>query len=134
MKNVFFLTAACALLLLSSCRKGIDPIHYFPNPLSSDNQVVEYHKTSYDNENRPPYPAHFPYLFKKTYDRSGKTVTEIDCCFEDSRHFSELVQSYYHEFKVSQRGRMIYLINKQLTKSNIPDTVARVALNEDGRP
>ncbi|HEX9509581.1 MAG TPA: hypothetical protein VF939_03805 [Puia sp.] len=129
MKNVFLLAAACGLFLLSACRKGMEPNHEFPNPLRSNNQVVEYHKTFYD----ALFNTHVPYLFIKKYDPSGRAVTEIDCSFEDDRGPTTFYSTVYHEFKVSQQGRMIYLINKQLPKSNIPDTVARVTLNEDGR-
>jgi len=113
----------------------MEPIGQFQNPLSSDYQVAEYHMTEYDNENQPPYPNHFPYLFKKIYDHSGKTVTEIDCSFDSEHNFYELTNSgFYHEFKVVQHGQTVYLINKQLPKSNIPDTVARITLNLYGRP
>lgn len=130
-----FLGAIGVLVLFVSCRKGIEPIGYFPNPLNSEWQVEEYHKTIFDNENQPPYPNHFPYLFKKIYDYSGKTVTEMDCSFNSVQNFYGLINDgFYHEFKVSQKGRMVYLINKQLPKSGVADTVVRVTLNAIGRP
>ena len=133
MKNAFF-AAACALVLFSSCHKNIDGFDDFPNPLNSTIQVVEYHKTLYDSTFPAPYPAHFPYLFKKIYDPSGKIVTELDCSIEDDRGLYGFLYGYYHEFKVAQKGQMIYLINKALSKSIIPDTVARIKINEEGRP
>ena len=134
MKNVFLVTAcATFFLLFSSCRKGNDPFPGNSNPLTDDNQVVEYHKTVYDNKFAAPYPSHFPFLFKKTY--SGKSVTEIACSFEDERSPSLFfAEAFYHVFKVSQHGRTVYLVNKQLNEGGIPDTVATVTLNAAGRP
>jgi hypothetical protein len=40
---------------------------------------------------------------------------------------------FYHDFIVEQKGRMIYLVNKQTNKAGTPDTVARITLNEKGR-
>src|SRR5882672_5356872 len=115
MKNVFFATA-CALVFLfsSSCRKGNDPIHGNSNPLTDEDQVVEYHKTWYDNRIPAPFPAHVPYLFKKTY--SGKTVTEIACSFNDDEASQFFLTQFYHVLKVIQHGRVVYLVNKQLNE------------------
>ena len=131
MKNAIYLQAICCLLLLASCRKGLDLLHEFPNPLTSDYQVAEYHIPLYDEA----YPPRFPCLFKKKYDASGKTVREIECSFVDDQPPSQLfLDEFYHHFKVEQRGRMVYLINVQLPKTNIPDTVMKVTLNNHGRP
>jgi hypothetical protein len=133
MKNIFVVTPCALFFLLScSCRKGNDPIPGNSNPLTDDEQVVEYHKTWYDNKLPAPYPAHAPYLFKKTY--SGKTVTEITCSFNDEEVTQDFLPKYYHVFKVAEHGLIVYLVNKQLGKDGIPDTVATVTLNAAGRP
>ena len=131
MKNALCLQATCCLLLLASCRKALDFHHEFPNPLTSEYQVVEYHIPLYDEA----YPPRFPFLFKKTYDPTGRSVSEIECSFWDAQSPSQLfLDEFYHHFKVVQRGRIICLINVQLPKSNIPDTVMKVTLNKEGRP
>jgi len=131
MKKAFLLLGAGSLLALTSCRKDIGRFDGSTNPLESHEQVVEYHIPTYD----AAYPPRFPFLFKKIYDPSGKTVKEIDCSFWDVQSPSQLfLDEFYHTLKVEQKGRMVYLINTQLTKENTPDTVARITLNNQGRP
>ena len=130
MKNVFLVTA-CALSFLfsSSCRKGNDPIHD-TNPLSGSDQVSEYHQSYYDGL----LDAHVAFPFIKKYDASGKTVTEIDCSFDDDVSPNAFYTDIYHEFMVTQKGKTVYLVNKALPQTGIPDTVARVTLGAGGRP
>jgi len=126
MKRILY--AAVGILLLASCRK--DPGHLPPqNPLSSEFQIVECHNDYYDSY----YDAHIAFPFLKKYDPSGRTVTELDCAFDDDKspsHFSQI----YHEFKVSQKGHMVYVVNKALPASGIPDTAAWITLDALGRP
>jgi hypothetical protein len=99
--------------------------------LKGDCQVAEYHYGIYDLIN----PEAMPYLFKKTFDPSGKLVREIDCYFwsEESPHEITTPQ-FHHTLVVEQKGYMIYFFNKNNLKNRSSDTVASVKLNKDGRP
>ena len=119
---------ATVFMLFLSCQKSSDRFDNFRNPLQGDCQVAEYH-IGY-----PDYPAGIPFLFKKTFDPSGKTLKEIDCVFWPEIGPPEISEpEYHHIFKIEQHGRMIFVINKVTNKGNIPDTVARITINNDGR-
>jgi hypothetical protein len=121
---------ATVFMLFLSCQKSSDRFDNFRNPLQGDCQVAEYHYGLYDQY----FPAGIPFLFKKTFDASGKTLKEIECFFWPEVPPSQiLLPEFHHIFKVEQRGRMIFLINKVTNKGNIPDTVARITLNNEGR-
>jgi hypothetical protein len=125
------LYAAAGLLLLfasSSCRKDNGPLGS-QTPLNSNYQVVECHNNHYDAD----LDAHVAFPFLKKYDPSGRTVTEIDCAFDDDKSYYYFPQ-VYHEFKISQKGHMVYLVNKALPASGIPDTAGWITLDALGRP
>jgi hypothetical protein len=121
---------ATVFMLFLSCQKDFIRADHFRNPLEAGCQVAEYHIPEYDSD----FPPRIPYLFKKTFDSSGKIVREIECFFNDivTPH-DILLPEFHHIFKIEQRGRMIFLINKVTNKGNIPDTVARITLNNEGR-
>ena len=92
-----------------------------PKKQVSKCDVAEYHQPHYDQEN-----LGFPFLFKKTYDQSGKKVKEIDCSFWSAIGPSTMV---HHVLLVHQKGQRLYL----LEKNNPDDTVMKANLNNKGR-
>jgi len=129
MKRTLY-AAVGVFLLFVSCRKDIGPIHS-ENPLTSkDYQVVEYHRASFDGPDEPP----FIFPFRKKYDASGRTVIEIDGSYDYPLGPYEYKTFGYREMKVSQKGRMVYLTDKNLLKNGAPDTLLKVTLNAKGRP
>ena len=122
------LATVSIFLLFNSCTKDV-PFRNFFNPLIGGCQVAEYHVTQFD----PLFPTPPPYLFRKTFDPSGRIVQEIDCNFTDDILPADLLSSTLH-LKIGQKGPVVYLINKASVKSDFPDTVVRIYLNEKGRP
>lgn len=105
-----------------ACKKGID---HLPIPPEKTYDVSEYHLTyPYIND-----PATFPLLFRKTYDGSGKIVTEMDCSiFYPPPYSGPPLQE--HDMIISHKGSIVYGVDKQ----NLTDTVMSVLLNGNGRP
>jgi hypothetical protein len=122
------LATATIFMLFNSCTKDV-PFQNFFNPLIGGCQVAEYHVTQFD----PLFPTPPPFLFRKTFDPSGRIVQEIDCNFENDILPADLLSSTLH-LKIGQKGRVVYLIKKDAVKTDLPDTVVRIYLNEKGRP
>ena len=132
MKNLIVALALMAILFVPilSCQKDFIFNGKFLNPLEAGCQVAEYHNTLYDEF----FPPKLPYPFKKTFDPSGKIVKEIECFFQDDVSPSVITQpEFHHIFKIDQVGRKVFLINKEVNKGDIPDTVATITLNKKGR-
>lgn len=123
------LAVIAALLLLHSCTKSFPPNQVFPDPLTGDDQVAEYHIPFYDSY----FMTKIPYLFRKTYDPSGKILKEIVCSFTDDLTPSSLLE-FRLDLTVQQKGRIVYLIKKDSLQKNPPDTTVRIYLNSKGRP
>jgi hypothetical protein len=123
-------TIICLLLLSLSCRKDYERFDYFRNPLKGGCQVAEYHIPIYDSY----FPPHFVFLFKKTFDSTGRIVKSIICNFWDEIP-PKLVNTpeFRHNLLVVQKAMKVYLINQETEKAGTPDTVARITLNNDGR-
>jgi len=126
-KTIYAAVGVACLFASSSCRKDSGPIPP-QNPLSSEYQVVEYHRADFDDVNEPV--KIFP--FKKIY--SGKTVVEIDGSYDFPIGLSFYNHYGYREAAVSQKGRMVYLIDKHNLKNGGPDTLLKITLNAKGRP
>jgi len=129
MKRTLY-AAAGVFLLFVSCRKDIGPFHSEDPLTSKDYQVVESHNDHYDDI----LDRHIAFPFMKKYDPSGRTVKEIDCSFDDDASAYDLIRGLYHEFNISQKGHMVYIVNKALPPSGIPDTAAWLTLDALGRP
>src|ERR1700733_3658262 len=100
MNRIVFALAACVFFApFSSCYKVIPVPSGFPNPLNGDNQVAEFHVPIYDDF----YPD-YPYLFRKTYDPSGKIVKEIVFSFNDDIGAGDIT-TYTYDFLVESKGR-----------------------------
>jgi hypothetical protein len=124
------LMAIAAFLLLNSCSKTIPGNATFPDPLTGDDQVAEYHIPTFDAF----FNTKFPNLFRKTYDPSGKILKEIVFSFTDDLTFSTILQ-YQLDLMVQQKGRIVFLIKKDsVQKAPAADTVVRIYLNQKGRP
>jgi hypothetical protein len=118
MKKIALVSLLLSLLFLS-CNKDDD----FPNALMKC-QVSEFHLATYDL-----YFTDFPFLFKKTYDPSGKILKEISCLFwNDQPPTSQFVTP--HDLVINSHGRKIFLLNKH----DLLDTVVKITLNIAGRP
>jgi hypothetical protein len=129
MNRIILALAACMLFMaFSSCNKIIPVPSGFPNPLNGDNQVAEYHVPIYDDF----YPDYY-YLFRKTYDPSGKIVKEIVFSFNDDLGVDDVV-NYTYDFLVESKGRVVYFIEEASAKNGLPDTAFRLYLNSQGRP
>ncbi len=124
----FVLATATIFMLFNSCTKDV-PFQNFLNPLIGGCQVAEYHVTQFD----PLFPTPPPFLFRKTFDHSGRIVQEIDCNFTNDILPADLLSSTLH-LKIGQKGRVVFLIKNESMKGNLPDTVVRIYLNEKGRP
>jgi hypothetical protein len=123
-------TVIAAFLLLNSCSKTIPANATFPDPLTGDDQVAEYHIPTFDAF----FNTKFPNLFRKTYDPSGKILKEIVFSFTDDLTFSTILE-YQLDLMVHQKGRIVFLIKKDsVQKAPSADTVARIYLNQKGRP
>jgi hypothetical protein len=122
------LTTATIFMLFNSCTKDV-PFQNFFNPLIGGCQVAEYHVAQFD----PLFPTPPPYLFRKTFDASGRIVKEIDCNFTNDILPADLLSSTLH-LKIGQKGWVVYLIKEESLKADLPDTVVRIYLNEKGRP
>jgi hypothetical protein len=129
MKKIAFALAACMLFTaFPSCNKIIPVPSGFPNPLNGDNQVAEYHVPIYDDF----YPDYY-YLFRKTYDPSGKIAKEIVFSFNDDLGVADVV-NYTYDFLIESKGRVVYFIEAASAKNGLPDTAFRLYLNSQGRP
>jgi hypothetical protein len=116
---------AFAVLLILSCNKRID---LFPNPLTQGCQVAEYHVGLYDLY----YPDTTAWLFRKTYNASGRIPVAIECFFTDDVSPQAIFfPEFDHFLGIVQDGRRIFFMNQ---KAGFPDTVATLWLNEEGRP
>ena len=122
------LATATIFMLFTSCMKDV-PLGNFFNPLVGGCQVAEYHVAQFD----PLFPTPPPYLFRKTYDPSGRIVTDIDCNFTADILPADLLSTTLH-LKIRQQGWVVYLIKEDSVKTDFPDTVTRVYLNQKGRP
>jgi len=67
------LATATIFMLFNSCIKDV-PLQDFFNPLVGGCQVAEYHVAQFD----PLFPTPPPYLFRKTFDPSGRIAQEIE--------------------------------------------------------
>lgn len=124
MKQITFALAACLLFTaFSSCNKIIPVQSGFPNPLTGDNQVADFHIDIYDGFFTNP-----PYLFDKTFDPSGKILKEIAFSFNDDIGVGDL-PTYTYDLLVESKGNVVYLIEK-----GAADTAFRLYLNAQGRP
>jgi hypothetical protein len=129
MNRIIFALAACMLFTaFPSCNKIIPVPSGFPNPLNGDNQVAEFHIPLYDDF----YPD-YPFLFRKTYDPSGKTLKEIVFSFNNDIAVADIM-TYTYDFLVESKGRVVYFIEKASAKNGLPDTAFRLYLNAQGRP
>jgi hypothetical protein len=123
------LLTAIAATLLGSCNKSL-PSEGFFNPLIGGCQVAEYHIPQFDQF----FPTPPPYLFRKSFDATGKIVTGMDCSFTNDIVPATLPMFTLH-ITVVQQGWTVLLISKSTGKEgNIPDTVGRIYLNRTGRP
>jgi hypothetical protein len=122
--------AVAVFLLFNSCNKGIYEYNHFPDPLTAECQVTEFHFPQFDSY----FPGGVHYLFLKKYDHTGK-VKEIICTFNE-----DLLPAYFLQFQldlqVVPRGRVIYFITLDtITKNHsLDDTTAIAYLNAEGRP
>ena len=115
------------LFASSSCRKDLGPIPP-GNPLNSEYQVVAVHSATYDEESQRTFP------FVKKFDPTGRTVVEIDGSYDYPIGSLFYTLYGYREMKVAQKGRMVYLIDKNRLKNGLPDTLVSITLNAKGRP
>lgn len=122
------LATATICMLFNSCIKDVPPRN-FVNPLVGGCQVAEYHVAMFD----ALFPTPPPYLFRKTFDPSGRIVTEIDCNFTNDILPTDLLSTTLH-LKIGQKGPVVYLIKVDTLKADFPDTVIRIYLDEKGRP
>ena len=122
------LATASIFMLFNSCVKDVPPGNFF-NPLVGGCQVAEYHVATFD----PLFPTPPPYLFRKTFDPSGRIVTGIDCNFTNDILPANLLSSTLH-LKIVQKGWVVDLIKADSVKTDFPDTLFRIYLNEKGRP
>jgi hypothetical protein len=122
------LATATIFMLFNSCMKDVSSGSFF-DPLVGGCQVAEYHVAMFD----PLFPTPPPYLFRKTFDPSGRIVQEIDCNFTNDILPANLLSSTLH-LKIGQKGWVVYLTGADSLKGNFPDTVMRIYLNEQGRP
>ena len=127
------LIGVCAIaffLCLSSCRKDIFPIGQ--DPLTSRDQVVEFHNNEFDNlgPEYGPLPPHYPFV--KMYDNAGK-VRELICYF-DIEQLPRDVTSFQVHVKVIEKGRKVYFLNVDSLNHGVSDTTAILYLNAAGRP
>jgi len=122
------LATATIFMLFNSCIKDV-PLQDFFNPLVGGCQVAEYHVAQFD----PLFPTPPPYLFRKTFDPSGRIAQEIDCNFTNDILPANLLSTTLY-LKIAQKGRVVYLIKKDSLKADLPDTLFRIYLNENGRP
>ena len=117
---VFSALVISNLFLFQSCNKND---YDFSNALVKC-QVAEFHLSTYDL-----YYTDFPFLFKKTYDPSGKILKEISCLFwNDQPPTTRFVTP--HDLVIKNHGCKIFLLNKH----DLLDTVAKITLNLAGRP
>jgi hypothetical protein len=122
------LTTATIIMLFNSCMKDV-PLGNFFNPLVGGCQVAEYHVAQFD----ALFPTPPPYLFRKTYDPSGRIVQEIDCNFTNDILPTDLLSTTLY-LNIAQKGRVVFLIKKDTLKADFPDTLFRIYLNVAGRP
>lgn len=114
--------------LFNSCGKEF-PQEGFFNPLIGGCQVAEYHNPQFDQFfTTPP-----PYLFRKTFDPGGNIVREMACGFSNDDLPSTL-QSFLLDVLIVQRDRRVFLIRADSGKIVVPDTLATIYLNREGRP
>jgi hypothetical protein len=122
------LATAAIVMLFNSCIKDI-PFGNSINPLVGGCQVAEYHVAQFD----ALFPTPPPYLFRKTYDPSGRIVQEIDCNFTNDILPTDLLSTTLY-LKIAQKDRVVFLIKKDTLKAALSDTLVRIYLNENGRP
>ena len=114
--------------LFNSCGKEFPQKGFF-NPLIGGCQVAEYHV--------PQFDAYFtstpPYLFRKTFDPSGKIVKRMACGFAND-NVPQSLSSYLLDLTIMQRDRRVFLIRADSGKAVVPDTLFTIYLNREGRP
>jgi hypothetical protein len=122
------LMAIALFLLFNSCTKEFPPKGFF-NPLIGGCQVAEYHDPQFDQF----YPTPPPVLFRKTFDPSGRVVQEMTCSFLND-NVPQFLTDLLLDFTIAQRDRRVFLINAGGGVKVIPDTLAIIYLNAEGRP
>jgi hypothetical protein len=120
---------ATVLTLFVSCSKDF-PRDGFFNPLIGGCQVAEYHISQFDGF----FPAPPPYLFRNSFDPTGKIVTGIDCSFTNDI-LPETLPTFTLHLTVAQKANIVFLIIPPTgPDNNTSDTVGRIYLNRSGRP
>jgi hypothetical protein len=112
--------------LFNSCGKEF-PQEGFFNPLIGGCQVAEYHDSQYDVF----FTTKPPYLFRKTFDPSGKIATEMACGFSNDIVPEPRLQL---DVLIAQKDRRVFLIRADSGKTIVPDTLVTIYLNREGRP
>jgi hypothetical protein len=112
--------------LFNSCGKEFLPVGFF-NPLVGGCQVAEYHDSQYDGF----FTTKPPYLFRKTFDPSGRIATEMACGFAND---NVPVPSLQLDVLISQKDRRVFLIRADSGKRIAPDTLVTIYFNREGRP
>lgn len=122
-KRICRMSVVMALITLSflSCTKIFDWKNITPKPPGEGCEVAEYHLPYYDTE-----PLAFPFLFKKTYDATGKIVTAIDCSFWNVNSPQRVARN---ELILERKGASLFFLDKH----NLADTVLYVYFNSNGR-
>lgn len=121
--------AAIALTFLASCSKDF-PRDGFFNPLIGGCQVAEFHIPQFDSF----YPTPPPYLFRKTFDPTGRIVAGIDCSFANDL-LPQYLPTFTLHLTVAQKDRKAFLIRRPAgPDDNTADTLAKIYLGRNGRP
>lgn len=121
-------TAIALTMLFNSCNKQFPQAGFF-NPLIGGCQVAEYHVPQFDQY----FPTPPPYLFRKTFDPSGKIVKEMACGFLND-DVPEFIAGYLLDVTIAQKDHRVFLVRADSGKKVAPDTLATIYLNGEGRP
>jgi len=116
------------IFLLSSCGKEFSSKGFF-NPLIGGCQVAEYHNPQFDSY----FPTKPPYLFRKTFDASGRIVKEMACGFSNDNPPLSLPE-FLLDVTIAQKDRRVFLLRAYSGKPVVPDTLLTIYLNWEGRP